>query len=58
VSQKPLKCPVCGSNKIASYLWGEPAFSEKLQQDLDEEYVLLGGYCISDVDPFCACIEF
>ena len=52
----PPKCPICGSNKIAVYLKGMSAFSEKLQKDLDKGKVIL-GCCISDDDPFCACVD-
>ena len=53
----PPKCPICGSNKIAVYLRGMPAYSEKLQKDLDEGKVILGGCCVSDDDPFYACVD-
>lgn len=45
VAKKPYKCPKCGSKKIASYLRGMPAYSEKLQKDIDEGKIILGG-CI------------
>jgi len=34
-----------------------PAFSEKLKKELDEGKVILGGCCVSNDDPFCACVE-
>jgi transcription elongation factor Elf1 len=57
VNEKPITCPVCGSNKIASYLYGLPFFSEKLKKELNEGTIKLGGCCVSDDDPFCACLE-
>ena len=57
VSEMPKKCPVCGSVKIAAYLWGEPAYSEEFEADLKGKKIILGGCCISDDDPFCACVK-
>lgn len=55
VLKKPYKCPKCGCKKIATYLWGMPLFSKKLQKDIDDGKIVLGGCCISDDDPFCIC---
>jgi len=33
--RKPHVCPACGSERVAEILWGMPAFSERLQKDLD-----------------------
>jgi hypothetical protein len=32
---RPTRCPNCGHNPVAAILYGLPAFSEKLQRDLD-----------------------
>ena len=45
-----IKCPHCGSKNTARYLYGLPAFSEKMQKMLDEGKWALGGCCISTVD--------
>ena len=55
LNSKPNYCPVCGSDKIASYLWGMPIMSKKLESDINEGKIILGGCCISDDDPFCVC---
>jgi len=55
VSRKPMKCPVCRSHRIASYLYGMPEYSEKLQKDLDDGKIVLGGCCISFEDPIWVC---
>jgi hypothetical protein len=55
VSKKPSVCPVCQSKSIAQYLYGMPAYSEKLKKELDEGKTILGGCCISDQDPSFAC---
>jgi len=57
VPKNPSICPVFGSIKIAKYLWGMPLFSKKLQKDIDEGKIILGGCCISDDDPFCICTD-
>ena len=53
--REPRKCPKCGSTKIATFLYGMPAFSDQLQKDLDEGKIVLGGCCISDDDPTWQC---
>ena len=55
VSQRPTQCPICGSDKIASYLWGMPAYSKKLETEMNQGKVILGGCCVSNDDPFWAC---
>lgn len=45
-----IKCPRCGSTDTARYIYGYPAFSEKMQKKLDEGKWVLGGCCISSVD--------
>jgi len=59
---KPRKCPECGSISIASILYGMPFLDEKLQADLDNGRVVLGGCCRTDNDPVWKCnscgIEF
>jgi hypothetical protein len=57
VSKKPAVCPVCQSKNIAQYLYGMPAYSDKLKKELDEGKTILGGCCISDQDPSFACHE-
>lgn len=55
--QKPSYCPFCGSSKVASYLYGMPAFSKKLESDMKEEKVKLGGCCVTIDNPFCTCVD-
>jgi len=58
VSKKPRACPVCGSSRIATYLWGMPDFSnKKIQNEIDEGKIIIGGCCISDDDPEYHCHE-
>jgi len=46
VSRKPVKRPVCCSRKIASYFYGMPIFSEKLQKELKDGKIVPGGCCV------------
>ncbi len=49
------KCPWCGSKDVAEYLWGLPAFSEQLVQDMADGKIILGGCCITGNDPSAHC---
>ena len=40
------RCPGCGGESIAHILWGLPAMSEKLREDLQAGRVMLGGCCV------------
>ena len=55
--RKPSKCPNCGGKKVASILWGMPAYSEELQRDIAEGKIIIGGCCVSDDDPKWQCAE-
>ncbi len=57
VKSKPRICPVCNSQRIASYLYGLPAFSNKLEKDINEGKIVLGGCCISQDDPLFMCLD-
>lgn len=54
---KPRKCPKCGSEKVADILWGMPAYSRELQEDLDNGKIVLGGCCVTDNDPEWQCVD-
>jgi ADP-ribosyl-[dinitrogen reductase] hydrolase len=54
---KPRKCPACGSSRVASILWGMPAYSDKLQEDMDAGRIVLGGCCVTDDDPVWKCAD-
>ncbi len=57
VPKKPTVCPVCQSKNIAQYLYGMPAYSDRLKKEINEGKTILGGCCISDQDPAFACME-
>lgn len=48
-------CPKCGSGSVAAILQGMPAYSEKLESDLEEGRVVLGGCCVTGDDPKWHC---
>ncbi len=54
---KPKKCPKCKSSRVATILWGMPAFSEDLQEKLDAGKIDLGGCCLSTNDPKWKCAD-
>ncbi len=54
-AKKPRKCPGCGHAPLASILYGEPIFSEKLERELSEGRRTLGGCCVSEDDPAWEC---
>ncbi|QHI70501.1 hypothetical protein [Tichowtungia aerotolerans] len=56
-TRKPRKCPKCGSDRIASYLFGMPMFDEKLDRDLEAGRIVLGGCCVADDDPRWKCTD-
>jgi hypothetical protein len=48
-------CPHCASTDVARYLWGLPAFSPKLDADMDAGRVVLGGCVVTGEDPTHRC---
>jgi len=54
---KPTICPVCGSNKIARYLYGLPKFSDKLRDDINTGKVVIGGCIIEGSKPKWKCVN-
>lgn len=52
-----MKCPFCGNTNIARIMYGLPAFSDNLVQELKEGKKVLGGCCISGIDPVYQCNE-
>ena len=51
------KCPKCGSRRLAPILYGMPAHSEEMEQQLKDEKLYLGGCCISGMQPTYHCFE-
>jgi hypothetical protein len=55
--KKPELCPKCGSERIGTFLYGEPAYSEDLMNEIKAGKVILGGFCIKGYDPTWRCID-
>jgi hypothetical protein len=54
---KPDKCPECGSERIGTFLYGEPSYSKQLMDEIQAGKVILVGCCIADYDPTWRCID-
>lgn len=56
VKEKPIKCLHCGFEPVSELLYGIQEIDEKLQKDIDERKVLLGGCSILKDSPkwFCS----
>ena len=50
-----VKCPKCGSKRVAPILYGMPAYDEELERKINSEEVYLGGCIISGSDPQYHC---
>ena len=48
-------CPRCGSGKIAEIQYGMPAFSKRLEADLEAHRVVLGGCMVWPDQPDLSC---
>jgi hypothetical protein len=48
---KPVQCPSCGSARVATILYGLPAFGPELDRQLETGEIVLGGCCVSDEMP-------
>lgn len=53
-SQKII-CPACSSKNVAKFLYGMPSFSKKLEKELEQGKVKLGGCCIEVEAPLFHC---
>jgi hypothetical protein len=54
---KPRECPSCGSTRIADIMYGLPAFDQKMQRDIEEGKIVLGGCCIAPDSPVWKCLD-
>lgn len=52
-----MKCPKCGSERVAPILYGMPAYDEELKRQLENEELYLGGCLMSDDAPDYHCFE-
>lgn len=54
---KKRRCPICGSIHTARILWGLPLLDKKLEKEIEEEKISLGGCNISDNNPGWHCFD-
>lgn len=52
--RKKITCPYCGSEHIAEYLYGMPAYDELMQQEIQGK-VIFAGCVITNSDPRYHC---
>lgn len=55
--RKPSVCPLCGSRRVATLLYGFPAMTPELERALADGRIRLGGCCVSDTDPAWECAD-
>jgi hypothetical protein len=55
VKKKPSICHNCGSKKIATILYGLPAYTSKLETGFAAGEIILGGCCVTEDDPLWEC---
>ncbi len=51
----PDTCPKCGSAKVAAILHGLQRFDDRLEREVKEGKVVLGGCCVTGNDPKRKC---
>lgn len=55
-SDVPAACPACRSRRVAWIGYGFPDFTPKLQREIDEERVVLGGCVVFEDAPRWQCM--
>ena len=51
-----VRCPACGSPRVASILYGLPHFTPELERELDERRTVLGGCVVFEDSPQWECV--
>ena len=52
-----MKCPECGSLRVAEILWGYFPDCKSIEEKFDKGEFVLGGCLVSDHDPRWECNE-
>ena len=52
-----IKCPRCGSRRVAPILYGMPALDEEMEAKLAHKELYLGGCMVDDMDPEYHCFN-
>lgn len=50
-------CLNCNSSRIAKIQYGYPIYDDKMEKDISDERIVLGGCCVKDDDPDYHCVE-
>ncbi len=45
IESKPEKCPICGSEPVATILYGDLGYSPQLSEQMEKREIVLGGCC-------------
>lgn len=53
VKKKPIKCPVCSFRPVSKIIYGYPIYNERMQQEIQDKKIVLGGCCIEEASWFC-----
>jgi hypothetical protein len=54
---EPLICPECGSERIATYLYGKVFDDPELSKDIKDGKIVLGGCILMRVNPKWQCTD-
>lgn len=54
-NNKPKKCVFCGSRRIATYIYGMPAYD--MSKEVEKGKIAIGGCCVGDDDPLWQCAD-
>ncbi|HGY54210.1 MAG TPA: hypothetical protein ENK44_00780 [Caldithrix abyssi] len=55
--EKPKKCPVCGSERIANIVYGYLDFTKQLEKEIEEGKIALGGCLVELGNPLWQCAD-
>ena len=55
--REPRQWPTCGSARIAGIMYGLPAFNDKMERDIRDGKIVLGGCCIEPDSPAWKSLE-
>lgn len=54
---RPRTCPSCGSARVAEIIYGLPALDKKVEKDIQEGRIVLGGCLVWDDMPRWCCLD-
>ena len=57
MAKRPRCCPNCNAPRVAKIFYGYPMFDDKLEKDISEGKIVLGGCMHADNAPDYKCVE-